>query len=47
MLEVAGRTYDQREYNENRPHSSLGYRTPAEFAALHRIARRAPRKEIS
>jgi putative transposase len=37
----------RRDYNENRPHSSLGYRTPAEFAALHRIARGAPRKEIS
>ena len=22
----------RREYNEQRPHSSLGYRTPAEFA---------------
>jgi putative transposase len=28
----------QRHYNEDRPHSSLGYRTPAEFAA----GRRAP-----
>jgi putative transposase len=37
----------RRDYNEDRPHSSLGYRTPAEFAALHRTARRAPRKEIS
>lgn len=24
----------RREYNENRPHSSLGYMTPAEFAAM-------------
>jgi len=24
----------RREYNENRPHSSLGYLTPAEFAAM-------------
>ena len=24
----------QREYNEERPHSSLGYRTPQEFASL-------------
>lgn len=24
----------QKEYNEDRPHSSLGYRTPKEFAAL-------------
>jgi hypothetical protein len=23
-------------YNEQRPHSALGYRTPAEFAAAHR-----------
>jgi hypothetical protein len=23
----------QKEYNEERPHSSLGYRTPKEFAA--------------
>ena len=37
----------RRDYNENRPHSSLAYRTPAEFAALHRTARRPPRKEIS
>jgi hypothetical protein len=26
----------RREYNEERPHSSLGYRTPAEFAAAVR-----------
>jgi putative transposase len=26
----------QKEYNEERPHSSLGYRTPKEFAALSR-----------
>jgi Integrase core domain len=25
----------RREYNEERPHSSLGYRTPAEFAAAY------------
>ena len=24
------------EYNEERPHSSLGYRTPSEFAAIHK-----------
>jgi hypothetical protein len=24
----------KKEYNEERPHSSLGYRTPKEFAAL-------------
>ena len=24
-------TADRREYHEERPHSSLGYRTPAEF----------------
>jgi putative transposase len=28
----------RREYNEARPHSSLGYRTPAEFAAAVRSA---------
>ena len=28
----------RREYNEERPHSSLGYRTPAEFAALQSMA---------
>jgi putative transposase len=26
----------RRDYNEHRPHSALGYRTPAEFAAAHR-----------
>ena len=25
----------RKEYNEERPHSSLGYRTPAEFAAAY------------
>jgi transposase InsO family protein len=24
----------QKEFNEEKPHSSLGYRTPAEFARL-------------
>jgi putative transposase len=28
----------QKEYNEERPHSSLGYRTPKEFAAAMRAA---------
>jgi putative transposase len=27
-------TYWKKEYNEQRPHSSLGYRTPAEFARV-------------
>ena len=27
----------RKEYNEERPHSSLGYRTPAEFAATMRV----------
>jgi len=26
----------RRDYNEQRPHSALDYRTPADFAALHR-----------
>lgn len=26
----------RRDYNEQRPHSALGYRTPAEISALHR-----------
>ena len=30
------------EYNEDRPHSSLGYRTPAEYAASCEITFRAP-----
>ena len=29
----------RRDYNEQRPHSALGYRTPSEFAALHRHQR--------
>jgi len=28
----------QKEYNEERPHSSLGYRTPKEFATAMRAA---------
>jgi putative transposase len=28
----------RKEYNEERPHSSLGYRTPQEFAAARRAA---------
>jgi putative transposase len=28
----------RKEYNEERPHSSLGYRTPAEFARVCRVA---------
>jgi transposase InsO family protein len=28
----------RKEYNEERPHSSLGYRTPAEFARVTRTA---------
>ena len=28
----------RKHYNQLRPHSSLGYRTPEEFAALHRAA---------
>jgi putative transposase len=26
----------RQDYNQNRPHSALGYRTPSEFAAMHR-----------
>lgn len=26
----------RRDYNQNRPHSALGYKTPSEFAATHR-----------
>ena len=27
----------RRDYNEQRPHSALGYLSPAEFAARHRV----------
>jgi len=27
----------QKEYNEERPHSSLGYKTPKEFAEAHAV----------
>jgi transposase InsO family protein len=39
----------RRDYNGQRPHSALGYRTPAEFAAQHpqRGAVQPPTKEIS
>jgi len=39
----------RRDYNEQRPHSALGYRTPAEFAAQHRQrgAAQPSTKEIS
>jgi putative transposase len=39
----------RRDYNEQRPHSALGYRTPAEFAATHRQrgSRSSSTKEIS
>lgn len=39
----------RRDYNEQRPHSALGYRTPTEFAAQHRKRGAAPpaTKEIS
>ncbi len=33
----------RREYNEERPHSSLGYLTPAEFVAQHKAAQGVPR----
>jgi hypothetical protein len=35
----------KRHYNQERPHSSLGYQTPMEFAA--RCGRRKPEKEAS
>jgi putative transposase len=31
----------RRDYNENRPHSSIGYLTPAEYGARHRSQRDA------
>lgn len=42
LLEARGRIEDwRRDYNQQRPHSSLGYQTPAEFAA-QAAARGAP-----
>ena len=35
-MEVSERSSCVLEYNEQRPHSSLGYRTPAEFARVAR-----------
>lgn len=35
----------RRDYNERRPHSSLGYMTPAEMAAKHRTTVRNTEKE--
>lgn len=32
----------RRDYNEQRPHSSLGYQTPPEFAAQHRTGQSKP-----
>lgn len=39
--EALGRAW-RKDYNEQRPHSSLGYRTPAEFAATCAASDRAP-----
>ena len=40
LAEVRGLIEAWREfYNERRPHSALRYRTPAEFAAMHRRQR--------
>jgi putative transposase len=36
----------RRDYNENRPHSSIGYLTPAEYGALHRVRDAAQNQEI-
>lgn len=33
----------RRDYNEQRPHSSLGYQTPLEFAAQHRTGQSKPK----
>lgn len=35
----------RRDYNERRPHSSLGYMTPAEWAAQHRATARNTEQE--
>ena len=32
----------RRDYKEHRPHSALGYQTPAEFAGMHRQRRAQP-----
>lgn len=36
----------RRDYNENRPHSSIDYLTPAEYGALHRARDAAQNQEI-
>lgn len=35
----------RRDYNENRPHSSIGYLTPAAYGALHRSKRDAAQNQ--
>jgi transposase InsO family protein len=35
----------RKEYNEERPHSSLGYKTPKEFAEAHAVGRYREKRE--